>query len=75
METLYVRTIGESRMQLDFSDVKENPTLLEQINIEIAKLINLCDKLKEKDGRWASMAQSDLESAANWAFKAYNKIS
>jgi len=61
-------TIGELRVRADFnasgSDVVTN------IKAKTAELINLCEELKAKDGRLASLAQTAYEEAAMWAVKA-----
>lgn len=61
-------TIGEKRVRTDFN-VTQSDTV-GQIKRKTAELINLCEGLKEKDGRLASLAQTAYEEAAMWAVKA-----
>ena len=62
------KTIGELRIRTDFNPSQTD--LVAQIKQKTAELINLCEELKVKDGRLASLAQTDYESAAMWAVKA-----
>lgn len=62
------KTIGEKRVRTDFNTT--NSDVVAQIKQKTAELINLCETLKEKDGRAASIAQTEYESAAHWAVKA-----
>ena len=62
------QTLGEKRVRVSFNP-NENPTVTE-IKALSAKLIDLCETLKPLDGRLASLAQTDFESAAMWAVKA-----
>lgn len=62
------KSIGEQRVRTEF-----NPSQLDivsQIKQKTAELINLCEELKAKDVRLASLAQTDYENAAMWAVKA-----
>jgi len=62
------KTIGELRVRINF-----NPsagTVVDQIKQKTAELINLCEELKAKDRRLASLAQTSYEEAAMWAVKA-----
>jgi hypothetical protein len=61
-------TIGESRVRTTFNP--SNDSTVDQIKQKSAELINLCEELKAKDGRLASLAQTEYESAAMWAVKA-----
>jgi hypothetical protein len=61
-------TIGEDRVRTKFNP--SNNTLVDQIKNKSAELIDLCEKLKEKDARLASLAQTNYEDAAMWAVKA-----
>jgi len=61
-------TIGEQRVRTSFNPGKND--LVDQIKQKSAELINLCDELKSKDGRLASLAQTSYEDAAMWAVKA-----
>ena len=62
------QSIGEQRVRH-----KSNPSadsVVDQTKQKPAELINLCDELKAKDGRLASLAQTEYETAAMWAVKA-----
>ncbi len=61
-------TIGEQRVRTEFNSSKND--LVNQIKQKTAELINLCEELKSKDPRLASIAQTEYESAAMWAVKA-----
>lgn len=61
-------TLGEKRVRLQFNP-SVNPTV-DQIKVKTAELIDLCETLKAKDGRLASLAQTAYEEAAMWAVKA-----
>lgn len=62
------KTLGEARVRTDFNVTKSGT--VDEIKIKTAELINLCETLKEKDGRLASLAQTSYEEAAMWAVKA-----
>ena len=62
------KTLGELRVRTEFN-VTNNSTI-DLIKQKTAELINICETLKEKDGRLASIAQTEFESAAMWAVKA-----
>ena len=62
------KTIGEQRVRVDFN--VSNDDIVHQIKIKSAELIDLCETLKAKDGRLASLAQTEFETAAMWAVKA-----
>ena len=61
-------TIGESRVRTTFNPSADGT--VDQIKQKTAELINLCEELKGKDGRLASLAQTSYEEAAMWAVKA-----
>jgi hypothetical protein len=61
-------TIGEKRVRISFNPSQND--IVSQIKQRTADLINLCEDLKEKDGRLASLAQTAYEEAAMWAVKA-----
>jgi hypothetical protein len=62
------KSLGEKRVRTEFNvDKNSDVDLIKQ---KSAELINLCEKLKEKDGRLASLAQTAYEEAAMWAVKA-----
>lgn len=62
------KTIGEQRVRTEFNP--SNNDIVSQIKQKSAELINLCEELKSKDGRLASLAQTAYEEAAMWAVKA-----
>lgn len=62
------KTIGEVRVRTEFNPDKND--LVDQIKQKSADMINLCEDLKAKDGRLASLAQTAYEEAAMWAVKA-----
>lgn len=62
------KTIGEQRVRTDFN--ASGSSLVDSIKAKSAELINLCEDLKAKDGRLASLAQTSYEEAAMWAVKA-----
>lgn len=61
-------TIGETRVRTAFNPSADG--LVDQIKQKSAELINICEQLKEKDGRLAALAQTAYEEAAMWAVKA-----
>ena len=61
-------TTGEKRVRTTFNP--SNDDTVSQIKQKTAELINLCETLKEKDARLASIAQTQYEDAAMWAVKA-----
>lgn len=61
-------SIGEQRVRIEFNPSKNG--IVDQIKQKTAELINLCEDLKVKDGRLASLAQTGYEDAAMWAVKA-----
>jgi hypothetical protein len=62
------KTVGEMRVRTTFNP--DNNSVVDQIKQKTAELIDLCETLKQKDGRLASIAQTEYESAAMWAVKA-----
>lgn len=62
------KTIGELRVRTEFNPSQNDA--VSQIKQKTAELINLCEELKAKDGRLASLAQTSFEEAAMWAVKA-----
>ncbi len=62
------QTLGEQRVRVNFNPSQEDK--VSQIKQKSAELINLCEELKSKDGRLASLAQTAYEEAAMWAVKA-----
>lgn len=61
-------TIGEWRVRTKFNPSKND--VVDQLKQKTAELINLCEKLKEKDARLASLAQTAYEHACSDAVKA-----
>lgn len=62
------KSFGERIVRTDFNPA--NNGVVDQIKQKTAELINLCDELKEQDGRLASIAITTYEQAAMWAVKA-----
>ncbi len=65
-------SIGEKRVRTEFNPDKNSTVDL--IKQKTAELINLCETLKGKDARLASLAQTDYENAAMWAVKAETAV-
>lgn len=61
-------SIGEQRVRTQFNP--SNDDVVNQIKQKVAELINICENLKSKDGRLASIAQTSFEEAGMWAVKA-----
>jgi hypothetical protein len=61
-------SLGEQRVRTSFNP--SNDGLIDKIKQKSAELINLCEDLKAKDARLASLAQTNYEDAAMWAVKA-----
>jgi hypothetical protein len=61
-------SVGEFRVRIKFNPSAD--TVVDQIKQKSAELIDLCETLKAKDGRLASLAQTAYEDAAMWAVKA-----
>jgi hypothetical protein len=62
------KSIGEIRVRTDFN--VSGQSIVDEIKQKSADLINLCETLKGKDGRLASLAQTTYEEASMWAVKA-----
>ena len=67
-DTKTEQTVGEVRVRTTFNPSQTD--FVAQIKQKSAELINLCEELKSKDGRLASLAQTSYEEAAMWAVKA-----
>ncbi len=63
-----VSTIGEQRVRVDFNP--SSHTDVDIIKEKTAELIDMCEGLKAKEPRLASLAQTAYEEAAMWAVKA-----
>lgn len=61
-------TIGEQRIRTAFNPSRAS--VVDEIKQVTANLVNLCETLKDKDPRLASLAQTAYEEAAMWAVKA-----
>jgi hypothetical protein len=61
-------SLGEDRVRTKFNPSTDS--LVDQIKQKSAELIDLCEPLKAKDVRLASLAQTAYEEAAMWAVKA-----
>ncbi len=69
------QTIGEQRVRINFAPATserggEIADKVRDIKVKSAELITLCEELKAKDPRLASLAQTSYEGAAMWAVKA-----
>lgn len=62
------KSLGETRVRTDFN--VSGSTIVDELKQKSAELINLCETLKAKDARLASLAQTSYEEAAMWAVKA-----
>lgn len=61
-------SVGEDRVRTKFNPSADS--VVDQIKQKSAELIDLCETLKGKDARLASLAQTHYEDAAMWAVKA-----
>jgi hypothetical protein len=61
------QTLGQKRVRSDFNPSTEN--MVDVVKEKTAELINLCEEMKDKDPRLASLAQTAYETAAMWAVK------
>jgi hypothetical protein len=61
-------SVGEDRVRTKFNPSADS--VVDQIKQKSAELIDLCETLKLKDARLASLAQTYYEDAAMWAVKA-----
>lgn len=61
-------SVGEDRVRINFNPSSNN--VVDQIKQKSAELIDMCEELKAKDARLASLAQTAYEEAAMWAVKA-----
>lgn len=61
------KTIGEKRVRVEFNPSQDD--VVSTIKQKAAELINICEDLKDKDARLASLAQTSFEEAAMWAVK------
>lgn len=67
-EDVTPKSIGEHRVRIEFNPSNDDAVF--QIKQKAAELINLCEALKTKDIRLASLAQTSFEEGAMWAVKA-----
>ena len=61
-------SIGEQRVRVEFNPSANG--VVDEIKQATARLINICESLKEQDGRLAALAATAYEEAAMWAVKA-----
>lgn len=61
------QTFGQKRVRTAFNPSTEN--MVDVIKQKTAELIDLCEEIKTKDPRLASLAQTHYEDAAMWAVK------
>lgn len=62
------KTIGELRVRTTFNPSASG--IVDLIKQKSAELIDLCEDLKKKDARLASLAQTCFEEGAMWGVKA-----
>lgn len=62
------KTLGEQRVRTEFNPSQVGT--VDQLKQKTAELINICEELKTKDARLASLAQTSFEEAAMWSVKA-----
>lgn len=69
-----LNSIGALRERLSGLDdglaIDFSTPLISTLKIKTAELINICEELKYKDARLASLAQTAYEEACMWAIKA-----
>ena len=61
-------TTGEMRVRTEFNPGANS--MVDQLKQMTAQLIDMCETLKAKDPRLASLAQTAFEEASMWAVKA-----
>lgn len=61
-------TVGETRIRTVLSLSADGD--IDELKLKAAELINICEGLKSKDVRLASLAQTAFEEAVLWAVKA-----
>jgi hypothetical protein len=61
-------SVGKDRVRVKFNPSADG--IVDQIKQKSAELIDICEGLKGKDARLASLAQTHYEDAAMWAVKA-----
>ena len=61
-------TIGEQRVRTEFNPSANS--MVDLLKQKTAEVIDMCETLKAKDTRLASLAQTAFEEAAMWAVKA-----
>lgn len=61
-------SLGAQRVRANFNPGQND--LVTKIKRYTADLIDLCEELKQKEGRLAALAQTAYEEAAMWAVKA-----
>ena len=62
------QSVGEQRVRTTFDPAASSD--VDIIKNKSAELIDICEGLKSKDPRLASLAQTSFEEAAMWAVKA-----
>lgn len=61
------QTLGEKRVRVNFNPKVDG--MVDVIKAKTAELIDLCEKMKDRDPRLAALAQTHYEDAAMWAVK------
>lgn len=62
------QSIGEQRVRTSFNNT--GSSVVDALKSKTAELINMCEELKSIDGRCASIAQTEFETACMYAVKA-----
>lgn len=63
-----MQTVGEQRVRTAVN--ADSDAQVAAIKAVTAKMIDICESLKSKDARLATLAQTAYEQAAMWAVKA-----
>ena len=67
-EGVNAMSIGQDRVRYNFNP--SNNGVVDDIKRKTAELIDMCERLKDQDGRLGALAQTAYEEAAMWAVKA-----
>lgn len=60
-------TLGQKRVRTSFNPSTEN--MVDVLKAKTAELIDLCEEIKDREPRLASLAQTAYETGAMWAVK------
>ena len=67
-------SIGEDRVVVHEYDSEHGLAIIPELQDKTAELIDICERLKYRDGRLAALAQTAYEQAFMWAVKAATAI-